>query len=192
MHSIPLHAEPSVEPHATTPSRETFEAACTVSWAPLLRYLRAVVEPDLDIEDLAARCLEIAWRRRADITDVAGFTPWLLTIAANVAHNGRRSSRRMARLRTRIAGLRESQSPHHAAHAELVDSEPGPATRALATLNAGDREVLVLHAWEDLGSNAIAQVLDISRSAAAQRLHRARTRLHAALERLDSTGESTP
>jgi RNA polymerase sigma factor (sigma-70 family) len=154
-----------------------------------VRYLRAVVEPDLDVEDLAARCLEIAWRRRADMTDLTGFTPWLLAIAANVVHNGRRSSRRLTRLRARIAGLRESHQPHPSAHAELAAADDGPATVALATLAAADREVLVLHAWEDLDAAAIGAVLGISRDAAAQRLHRARTRLAAALEHLDAPKE---
>lgn len=74
---------------------------------------------------------------------------------------------------------------HPSAHAELLRNEPGPATRALATLGDRDREILVLHAWEDLDNASIATVLGISSAAVAQRLHRARTRLASALETME-------
>jgi RNA polymerase sigma-70 factor, ECF subfamily len=47
----------------------------------------------------------------------------------------------------------------------------------------GDREVLMLAVWEELTAPEIATVLDISVSAAEQRLHRAKQRFATALER---------
>jgi RNA polymerase sigma-70 factor (ECF subfamily) len=65
---------------------------------------------------------------------------------------------------------------------------PAPAagdpdlTAALAGLPATDAEVLRLWAWEDLTLAEIAAVLGITANAASIRLHRAKGRLHAALE----------
>lgn len=47
---------------------------------------------------------------------------------------------------------------------------------ALEHLNATDREVLTLSAWEELSAPEIATVLAITASAAEQRLHRAKRR----------------
>jgi RNA polymerase sigma-70 factor (ECF subfamily) len=53
---------------------------------------------------------------------------------------------------------------------------------ALGELRDGDREILLLSAWEDLDLSEIAAVLECSRAAAGVRLHRARRRLGVALE----------
>lgn len=169
-----------------------FELACAEARQSVIRYLRATADRSLDLDDLAGRCVEIAWSRRAEVTDLSGVVPWMLAIAANVVRNAERSSRRRDRLWWRLAHLRESITPHPSAHAELLASEPGPATLALASLAPGDRDILVLHAWEDLDPAGIAEVLGISRSAAAQRLHRARRRLERALNHVDRpTGDES-
>jgi RNA polymerase sigma-70 factor (ECF subfamily) len=49
--------------------------------------------------------------------------------------------------------------------------------RALERLSAGDRELLLLMAWDDLTSAQAAQVLGITPEAVRARLHRARARL---------------
>jgi DNA-directed RNA polymerase specialized sigma24 family protein len=54
---------------------------------------------------------------------------------------------------------------------------------ALATLSPADQELLRLVAWEELGNREVAQVLGISANAVAIRLHRARSRFAAALDR---------
>lgn len=163
-----------------------FERACEQAWPSLVRYLRSAAGPDLDIEDLAGQVMEIAWRKRASLVDVEAIVPWLLAIGHHVLRNGRRSWIRRTRLRSRLEEHR-TERVHPSAHVELLRSEPGPAIRALATLAASDREVLVLHAWEDLDNAAIARVLDITPTAAAQRLHRARTRLANALASQEET-----
>lgn len=164
-----------------------FEHACIDSWASLVRYLRAISGPGLDVDDLAARTLEVAWKRRETLVDATGFTTWLLTIARHVASNGRRSARRRSALVARLGGLREHRASHPSAHAELVRDEAGPATHALGMLGVDDREVIVLHAWEGLEPIEIAVVLGISRDAAAQRLHRARRRLERAMDQGDQS-----
>lgn len=66
-------------------------------------------------------------------------------------------------------------------------STPGPSVLpnvvlAMERLKAADQEILRLTAWESLSPTEIGAVLGISSNAASIRLHRARSRLNAALD----------
>lgn len=52
---------------------------------------------------------------------------------------------------------------------------------ALASLSRGDRDVLLLVAWEDLSYEEVAQALGIALGTVRSRLHRARRRARAVL-----------
>ena len=52
--------------------------------------------------------------------------------------------------------------------------------RAMATLSARDRKVLMLHAWEGLDGEGLAKALGVTRGGAAAALSRARARLREA------------
>ena len=54
--------------------------------------------------------------------------------------------------------------------------------RALNTLPFADRDIITLHAWEQLSIPDIAASLGITENNARVKLHRARTRLKEALE----------
>lgn len=72
------------------------------------------------------------------------------------------------------------------AHAHTVQ-----LVRALRQLKNSDREVLVLAAWEGLGTTEIAVVIGSTENAAAIRLHRARKRLAEAFAKeRDVTGHT--
>jgi RNA polymerase sigma-70 factor (ECF subfamily) len=58
-------------------------------------------------------------------------------------------------------------------------------SEALASLSAGDREVLMLVAWEGLEARRAAVVVGCSPRAFAMRLHRARRRLARAIGELE-------
>ncbi|CAM5723939.1 RNA polymerase sigma factor 70 region 4 type 2 domain-containing protein OS=Streptomyces fumanus OX=67302 GN=GCM10018772_71120 PE=4 SV=1 [Streptomyces fumanus] len=55
---------------------------------------------------------------------------------------------------------------------------------ALTRLSPGDQEVLRLTAWEELGVDEVAAALGCGSRAAAMRLHRARRRLRAEIDRM--------
>ena len=98
--------------------------------------------------------------------------PWLYGVARNTVANARRSAARRARLDARIGE-----------HAQYVWHDSSAATEmdaVLERLSDDDREVLMLVAWEGLGPADLGRVLGVSSSAAAVRLHRARSRLSAA------------
>jgi RNA polymerase sigma-70 factor (ECF subfamily) len=108
----------------------------------------------------------------------------LLGIARGVIANRRRGERRRRALRERLV----STAVIGVDPGPVVD-DPGssPVLRALASLRARDREVLLLVAWDGLDRSQASRVLGISTSLFALRLHRARRRLVHALEAQQSS-----
>lgn len=166
--------------HTTqSPSRlARFDTLFTEHQRAVLAYAMRRTSTLADAEDAAAETFTIAWRRLDDIPEDAAL-PWLYGVARRVLANQRRSTSRRDRLAAALGrGEDDVRTP-----LRLGDDVDAPAFRALATLSAADQEVLRLVAWEELGNQAIAEVLGITPNAVAIRLHRARQRFAAALGR---------
>lgn len=130
-------------------------------------------------DDAAVDVFAIAWRRLDEI-DWETVRPWLYGIARGVLANRVRSSVRQSRLSQRLSGL--VTAPPETPDIYLVRREAdNEVLTALTSLKPNDQEVLRLAAWEELSAPEIARVLNISTSAAEQRLHRAKHRLAAAV-----------
>jgi RNA polymerase sigma-70 factor, ECF subfamily len=129
------------------------------------------------VDDVSSDVFVVAWRRLDDMPQDA--LPWLLACARRIIANQRRGARRWAALRDRLVDEQSASAAFAAPDSALGD--------ALATLSAGDREVLMLVAWEGLDARRAAVVIGCSPRAFAMRLHRARRRLAAAMARLDPT-----
>ncbi len=116
-------------------------------------------------------------------------TPWLYGIATNLIGQHRRGQTRQSRIRTAV--LPEPDLPGHAER--VVADLAARGTRellavALAGLAAGDRDVLLLIAWEQLTYQEAGRALGIPVGTVRSRLHRARARVR---EALAGTGSST-
>lgn len=120
-----------------------------------------------DADDLTAEVFEVAWRRRSDVP-AEWILPWLYRTAGYVLANHRR--------RIRALPVRLVDEPLDVDHANLV-AERDQLSRALAALSERDRDILLLHAWEGLSGDELAEALGISRSGAQAALSRARARL---------------
>jgi RNA polymerase sigma-70 factor (ECF subfamily) len=158
--------------------RDRFEAIYRVHHGAVRAYLLRRAEPELAQEALSETFLA-AWRRLDELPGDP--LPWLLATARRTLANQRRSSRRLAGLRERIAGSETSDvlDPSDViADAELV-------RQALAELPERDREVLMLVAWERLDPKRAARAAGCSQATFAVRLHRARKRLDRALYALE-------
>jgi RNA polymerase sigma factor (sigma-70 family) len=140
---------------------------------------RAVVLADA--EDVAAETFTIAWRKIDSVP--ADALPWLYAVARRVLANHRRGLGRRERLAA-LLRVEDVATPLRAG--EDLD---GPAFEALASLAPADQEVLRLVAWEELRNPQIAEVLGISVNAVAIRLHRARQRFAAALDRIPGAND---
>ena len=130
--------------------------------------------------DAAADVFAVAWRRIDEI-DWETARPWLYGIARNVVSNRWRSMHRRGRLATKLSGVAAvfNDTPEVFVIRREEDRE---VLDALKRLREPDQEILRLAAWEELSNVEIAAVLDISRAAVEQRLHRAKSRLARALQ----------
>jgi RNA polymerase sigma-70 factor (ECF subfamily) len=105
--------------------------------------------------------------------------PWLYGIATNLLAQRRRREVRRLRATARLAGRRELTDR---LDDDLVDqlelSELWPRVAdAVAHLPDGERDALLLYAWEGLGYEEIAVALDIPVGTVRSRLNRARLTL---------------
>jgi RNA polymerase sigma-70 factor (ECF subfamily) len=139
--------------------------------------IRRGAQPD-DAADLVSEVMLVAWRRLAEVPAGEQGRFWLLGTARHLMLNQERAKRRRSslsdRLRADLAATRPARPPDDGLR-DLVMS-------AMRRLPEGDREILLLDAWEELRPTEIAVVLGIPAETARSRLHRARRRLRAELE----------
>ena len=154
------------------------------------RYLARRLGIDL-ADELAAEAFAVAFakRRRYDAA-FEDARPWLFGIATRLAHRHWRREERELRAYART-GLDPAAPPDDERAAARADSAvAGPAlAAALASLTRDERDVLLLHAWEELGYPEIAAALSISLGTVKSRLHRARQRVR---QSLAAAGELDP
>lgn len=139
-----------------------------------------------DALEAADETFLVAWRRWDDIPgrdEPRRARAWLYGVAYRLLGNQRRGQRRRRALTSRIAGLRATRPVPTPEPAVLQTEEQREVIAALATLPDRDQEVLRLTTWEELSHPEIATVLGTTPDAVAQRAHRARRRLAAALDR---------
>lgn len=140
-----------------------------------------------DADDLLAEVWLAAYTARHRYDAARGeLGAWLFGIARNVLLAHYREVRRRAGVSELMPG-----APAHdewaAVDARLDASQAAAALRsALAEMPADERDVLLLVAWEQLTPTEAAGVLGIPAGTARSRLHRARARLTAPTDTLDT------
>jgi RNA polymerase sigma factor (sigma-70 family) len=139
-------------------------------------------------DDLVAETFLVAFAKR-DRYDLAhaDARPWLYGIATNLVGQHRRDEARQYRISQAAAA-----EPEVPGHAERVTTDvTAQAMRplldaALAALSAGDRDVLLLIAWEQLTYPEVSRALGIPVGTVRSRLHRARTTVRQVLADTDA------
>jgi RNA polymerase sigma-70 factor (ECF subfamily) len=134
-------------------------------------------------DDLVAETFLTAFAKR-DRYDL-GYSdarPWLYGIATNLVGQHHRDEARQYRIMQRAVA--EPEVPDHADR--VAAGVTAQATRALldaalAELSAGDRDVLLLIAWEQLTCQEVSRALAIPAGTVRSRLHRARTKVRQVL-----------
>jgi RNA polymerase sigma factor (sigma-70 family) len=134
-------------------------------------------------DDLTAETFLAAFRRRASYDlACADALPWLYGVATRVLAQHRRDDARQ--LRIRLAAIPDLSDPGHGdrvAGDVTAGALRGALADGLAGLSTGDRDVLLLIAWEQLSYDEVARALEIPVGTVRSRLNRARTRLRSAL-----------
>ena len=98
--------------------------------------------------------------------------PWLYRTAGYVLANHRRKGRPMP-----VADVPDDVDDVDPGDLSIVDDE---VRAVLAALSPRDRRILLLHAWDGLDGDQLAEVLGIGRGGADAALSRARARLRQA------------
>jgi RNA polymerase sigma-70 factor (ECF subfamily) len=122
------------------------------------------------VDDAVADTFLVVWRRLDCVPNDP--LPWLYGIARRTLANQRRGDARRTALVERL-DLEVPAVAHEQPDAHVLE--------ALATLGERDRELLMLIAWEGLTPAEAAVALGSAAVTCRVRLHRARTRLAAAL-----------
>jgi RNA polymerase sigma factor (sigma-70 family) len=143
-------------------------------------------------DDLASMTFVVAFERRCSFRPQStSARPWLLGIATNLLHERHRAERREQ-------GTLLLLSAEHAA-ATLDGDRNAPDTpdterlaHALATLDSAQLDVLLLHAWEELSYEEIAEALAIPIGTIRSRLARARAHLRSRLQEPRACPNPTP
>jgi RNA polymerase sigma factor (sigma-70 family) len=133
-----------------------------------------------DADGLLGELFRIAFERRTTYdTERTNARPWLYGIATNLVARHRRSEARRFRAEAR---LHARPTEHVTDEQRIVDAVAAvvllpDVVHAIAALPDGERDALLLHAWEDLGYDEIARALEIPVGTVRSRLNRARRRL---------------
>lgn len=172
--------EPSDDALMERYARHADQAAFDVLFrrhAPRLKgyFVRTTGRDDLAADFVQQTFLHLH-RARADFRSGAAFRPWLYAIGANV----RREHFRRAARRPETA-LDPERHPEPARPPDVSTATDRALRRALAQLPEAQREVIVLHWYQDLGFGEIATLLGGTETAIKVRAHRAYERLREAL-----------
>lgn len=151
------------------------------NYGGLYAYALRRAAPD-DAEEVVAETFSIAWRRWDDAPRDR-VRPWLYGIARRVLANHYRGRLRRQRLLGRLSGRRVLGTAPLPETYAVARAQADQLSEALGRLREEDLEVLMLAAWEELDHHAIGEVLGCTSGAARVRLHRARSRLRAELDR---------
>jgi RNA polymerase sigma-70 factor (ECF subfamily) len=139
----------------------------------IYRYLYRRVGPDA-VDELSADTFVTAFdlRERFEGEDAL---PWLYGIAANVLRRHLRTEVRRERAHVRAGSLTPVGAADDLIEDRLDAAAAAPQlAAALDQLAPGDRDVILLFAWEELSYQEIAESLEIAVGTVASRLSRAR------------------
>lgn len=159
----------------------------------VFRYLARRIGPD-DASDLLADVFLAAFEARVRYDpDVSSALPWLYGIAANRLRNHFRRRAGELRMLERLVA-QGTPTDHGDAVVDVIDAQLQVRAMAklLDELPPGERDVLLLHAWEALTYEETATALDIPVGTVRSRLHRTRRRLRAGVDALDPVRSVRP
>lgn len=145
----------------------------------LFRYLVRRVGPD-DADSLLGELFRIAFEKRASFdTDRAEARPWLYGIASNLLARHRQGEARRLDAIARLVNTSITAADLVADVDTRLDASRlwSEVAAAIATLPRGERDTLLLFAWEDMSYDEIASALDVPVGTVRSRLNRTRGRL---------------
>lgn len=156
----------------------------------LVRFIGRLLGSPEDTEEAVVDVFVRVWQQAGRFEARSSFSTWLYRIAANVAYDAQH--KRKTRPQT-LPYLSEEQMVSDAVDVEDValkslerDERAQVLQRALDTLTSSDRLLLVLYYVEEMDYEEIREIAQCTYPVLKTRLMRARQRLRAALDRLQT------
>ena len=150
--------------------------------ATVLRFLGRRVGAEV-AEGLVGELFRIAFERRKTFDALrASALPWLYGIGSNLLLKHRRGEARRLCASARMAAAGEAADRRASAGALDARLLFPRVADAIEALPDGEREALLLFAWEDLSYQGVAEALELPIGTVRSRLNRARARLRELLE----------
>lgn len=161
-----------------------FDAVYESLRAPLYSFLVRLCKS----RELAEDLLQETWLRLARHAPLfpadTKLRPWLFTVARNLYRSQRRWSLLDAE-RLRDWGLIHSERAESGFESFAASAEQRAVERALASLPAAEREILLLCGWSGFEPMEAAEILGLRADAVRQRLRRARAKLRERLRQME-------
>jgi RNA polymerase sigma-70 factor (ECF subfamily) len=154
--------------------------------ASALRVATVVLGTAAGADDVVQDACIRAWRARGSIDPARGFRSWYLKVVANAARNRRRARGRRAALELRQALTSAPVAVPDPADRAVSEAERRLVVAAVNRLGAGDRLVIALRHFEQLGEAEMADVLGCRPGTVKSRLSRAMARLRRQLDGVES------
>jgi RNA polymerase sigma-70 factor, ECF subfamily len=136
-------------------------------------------DPD-DADDVAQETFLRAWKYLTRFDPTRAFRPWLLSIAANLASNRRRSAGRYFAALTRA--FRDEPKSVTIDEQSLQHNEAQELWEAVKQLNVQDQQIIYLRYFLDLSVSETAEVLQVAEGTVKSRLSRALEKLRTVIK----------
>ncbi|MFD1540404.1 RNA polymerase sigma factor [Nonomuraea guangzhouensis] len=136
-------------------------------------------------EDITAETFLLAFDRRHRFDPERGsLRPWLFGFATNLIARHRRKETRHYRALARLGPDPVTEGHENRVVSDVAAQRMRPhLAKALAALSSGERDALLLVAVGQLSYDEVAQALGISIGTVGSRLSRARTKIHALIDK---------
>jgi RNA polymerase sigma-70 factor, ECF subfamily len=159
-----------------------YEELVRVHQGVALRTAYLITRNEAEAEDAAQVGFVKAYTSLGRFDPERPFRPWLLRIVGNEARNRLRSAGRRSRLELASSDRVERTAP--SPESGVVEGERRrELLEALESMREGDREVIGLRYFLDLGEAEMAEALDVAPGTVKSRLARAMGRLRTVLEK---------
>lgn len=153
--------------------RPALDELYSASYRRLVVQMYAICGDLADAEDAVQEGFVAALRKRRQLATVDNPEAWVRTTALHHLHSRWRHAAVVRKYQPRVPGPQ-------------VPIEIGPEyvaiVAALAQVDAGQREAVVLHYLADMGTSEVAEALGIPEGTVKSRLYRARERLAGLLD----------
>ncbi|NRQ30870.1 RNA polymerase sigma factor [Nonomuraea sp. NN258] len=163
---------------------ELFTAVHDRYFHDIYRYVEGRLDTQV-AEDITAETFLLAFDRRDRFDpERGGLRPWLFGFATNLVARHRRKEARHYKALARLDPVPVVEGHENRVVTSVAAQRMQPhLARALASLNGGERDVLLLLALGQLSYEEIAQALGISIGTVGSRLSRARAKIHAIIDK---------